>query len=148
MVAYPKNRSEITLAKECVDIGWDAFIDCWEFKSVKIPDSVKNIGYWAFCWCQYMETVEFPKSFSGDARLGAYAFDQCKNLKKIVFRGDAPKAGVRRTGSRQNFLWGAPNDVVIEVNKGSKGWNGSGSTDLPELWPLDGNPKRPIRYIE
>ena len=68
-------------------------------------------------------------------------------MKKVVFHGDAPIAYVRRTARRENMFWGSPDGVVVEVKKGTRGWNGKGSTDLPEFWPLDGNPKRRIQYI-
>ena len=146
LIAYPKTRSEIVLVRECTTIGCSAFRDCQSFRTVRIPDSVQGIYYWVFEGCGHLEVVEFPKSFKG--WLGAYVFERCKNLKKVVFHGDAPTAYVRRTKGRQNFLHGAPGGIVIEVEKGSRGWNGKGSTDLPDLWPLHGNPKRPIRYIQ
>ena len=142
--AYPKNRSEITLARETTGVGANAFNSCM-FKTVKIPDSVEGINFWAFRKCPNLEVVEFPKNFKG--YIGAYVFDSCPEMKKVVFYGDAPAIGVRRTKARPNLFWASPNGIVVEVRKGTRGWKGKGSTELPEFWPLEGNPKRRIRYI-
>ena len=143
LIVYPKTRSEITLARETTEVGWGAFNSC-TFKTVKIPDAIGSIGYWAFRDCQNLEIVEFPKSTKW---IGAYIFESSLKMKKVVFHGDAPIAYVRRTARRENMFWGSPDGVVVEVKKGTRGWNGKGSADLPEFWPLDGNPKRRIRYI-
>ena len=143
LIAYPKTRSEITLARETTVVGLSAFISC-TFKTVRIPEPVESIGFWAFSDCRNLEVVEFPKYVKW---IGAYVFDKSWNMKKVVFYGDAPAIGVRRTRARPNLFWGSPDGIVVEVRKGTRGWNGKGSTELPELWPLDGNPKRRIRYI-
>ena len=148
LIAYPKTRSSITLARECNVIGEEAFVGCKKFKTVKVPDSVTGIMTAAFLNCENMETVEFPKGVND---FGAYVFPGCPGLRKVVFHGDAPGHWVRRmrSGALDTLFSHSTCDIVIEVEKGSKGWAGENSTTLPARWPLDGNASdsRPIRYI-
>lgn len=148
LIAYPKTRSSISLARECNVIGESAFSDCKKFKTVKLPDSVAGIMTAAFLGCENLETVEFPK---GVKDFGVYVFPCCPDLRKVVFHGDAPGHWVRRmrSGALDTLLSHSNCDIVIEVEKGSKDWAGPGSTTLPARWPLDGNTydSRPIRYI-
>ena len=51
-------------------------------KSLKIPDTVKNIGPCAFMDCSNLERVVFPKA--GPIRLCGSAFKHCKKLKNIT----------------------------------------------------------------
>lgn len=148
LIVYPKTRSSISLARECNVVGESAFSDCKKFKTVKVPDSVTGIMSAAFLGCENLETVEFPKGVND---FGAYVFPVCGSLRKVVFHGDAPGHWVRRmrSGALDTLLSHSTHDIVIEVEKGSKGWAGKDSTTLPARWPLDGNANdsRPIRYI-
>ena len=148
LIAYPKSRSQITLARETTEVGWNAFDSC-TFKTVRIPDHVENIGFWAFCRCQFLEIVEFPESVKW---VGTYAFHYCTNMKKVVFYGDAPgvppQKANRSSKRRENLFRGSSEDLVVEVKKGSQGWKAEGSTELPERWPTTGNVSRPIRHIQ
>ena len=144
LIAYPKKRSEITLARETTEVGWHAFESC-TFKTIRLPDPVERIGYWAFCRCPYLEVVEFPKSVKW---VGPYAFDRCPNMKQVVFHGDAPEKANRRTKGRENLFCGSSKNIVVEVKNGSKGWKAEGSTELPERWPTTGSDSRPIRHIQ
>ena len=143
LIAYPKNRSEITLSRDTTEVGWSAFCSC-TFKTAKVPDTVESINYWAFRDCPNLDTIEFPKSVRW---IGPYAFKHNTNMKKVTFHGDAPVAG-GRTRRRENLFSDSPKDIVVEVEKGSKGWKTKDSTELPERWPTTGSDSRPIRYIK
>jgi len=58
----------------------NAFMNCHELKSVKIPDRVDQIGHNAFCGCSSLTSITIP---NGVTYIGAYAFDGCHNLKSI-----------------------------------------------------------------
>ena len=145
LISWPRGRSEIKLAKQTTNIDGSAFSG-WPHKTLKLPEGVETMGIVVFEHSPNLEVVEFPKSMKW---LGVYAFKNCPNMKKVVFHGDnAPDAYVRKTSGRETvFSWGS-GDIVVEVKKGSKGWNGKGSTNLPERWPIDGSDPRPIRYIQ
>ena len=67
-------------------------------------------------------------------------FSRCPRLKGIHIFGDAPLASTNIT----EIFKGAPDDLVVYVERSSTGWNGiKGSTDLPEAWN-----GRTIRYFE
>ena len=143
VLAYPKNRSEVTLARETTVVGSRAFGSCM-FKTAKIPDTVERIWYWAFWNCPNLEVVELPENIKW---IGVYVFDSSWKMKKVVFNGDAPAIHVRRTIGRENLFSASSGDIVVEVRKGSKGWKSEDSTELPERWPTTGSASRPIRHI-
>lgn len=51
-------------------------------RSLKIPNTVRNIGRCAFADCSNLEKVDFPKN--GHIRLCSAAFEGCKKLKNIT----------------------------------------------------------------
>ena len=145
LFAYPKDRTEIKVCRETTSIQGDAFHSSLLFKKINIPEGISYTGGFAFSACPNLEEVIFPKGFGS---INHHAFLCCPKMKKVVFLGDAPEAYWRRTASRENVFYGAARDIVVYVRKGSKGWNGKDSTDLPGRWPLDGSDSRPIRYID
>ena len=54
-------------------------------KSLKIPDTVKNIGPCAFMNCSNLERVDFPKT--AYIKLCRFAFCYCNKLKEITLYG-------------------------------------------------------------
>lgn len=143
LIAYPKTRSEIVLDSRTVNVQGGAFCAC-AFKTAKIPQGIESLGFSSFGFCPNLEVVEFPKGFK---HCGVYTVEGCPNLRRCVFHGDAPGAYVRRTSWRENVFFRSTKDIIVEVEKGSKGWAGPGSTTLPARWPLNGSDSRPIRYI-
>ena len=137
---YPPACDEIKLCSETKIIEGEAF-QSWQFRYVKIPEGVEAVLFSAFNRCPNLEEVEFPKSMRF---IGHNMFGHSSNLKRVIFLGDAPVTNT----NRDVIFTEAAEDIVIYVRKGSKGWNGPGSTDLPERWPTDGQPSRPIRYIQ
>lgn len=62
------------------EIGYYAFSYCEKLAFVDIPDSVTVIDRGAFYCCSALETVILPK----DCYIGPYAFARCSSLKKIT----------------------------------------------------------------
>ena len=56
------------------------FKNCSTITSVVIPNSVKNIGYWAFYCCENLKSIVFPDS----VEIYQYAFCGCTSLHKIL----------------------------------------------------------------
>ena len=162
LVFHPRNRDVARIPDGIRIIGEGAFLGC-SIKTASIPGSVERIegsafGHCAnlqeisfseglqvidshvFLYCARLKRLDFPGSLK---RLGGFFVNNCPTLEMIVFRGDAPEfdAGVK------GFLGRVPESLVIAVAQGTCGWNGPGSTDLPEKWPA-GNfeDSRPIRY--
>ena len=142
LCVYPKTRDSIKLSPKTKKVGVCAFRGC-ALKTAKIPEGIEEIERWNLCECPNLESIEFPKSLK---RLGACAACGDENLRKIVFYGNAPHADVVHytSGLTQEVFTGAPENLVVEVRRGSKGWKSPDSTDLPELWPTDQKEARPI----
>ena len=67
-----------------VGIWGSAFKDCDNITSVVIPETVKYISRFAFCWCDNLTSVVIPRSLLD---IGEDAFDLCHNLTDIKYRG-------------------------------------------------------------
>ena len=142
---YPKTRESVKLSPKTRKVYVCAFRGCAALKTAKIPEGVEEVGPWNLCGCSDLEWIEFPKSLRYLGPCAAHGNDK---LKKIVFNGDAPQAGLSQFTWGQQFVFtGAPEDLVVEVRKGTKGWKSPGSTELPECWPTNQDESRPIRYI-
>ena len=73
---------------DCItSIGNWSFALCYSLREVEIPDSVTDIGEYAFRCCG-LESVEIPAKVNG---IGECAFISCDNLATVVFEGSAPE---------------------------------------------------------
>lgn len=61
-------------------IGDNAFADCPNLISVKIPNCITTIGHQSFSGCEKLENVEIPNSVE---IIGALSFSNCSGIKKI-----------------------------------------------------------------
>ncbi|MGQ9663072.1 MAG: leucine-rich repeat domain-containing protein [Kiritimatiellia bacterium] len=97
-------------------IGDWAFTRHYGLQSVTIPDSVRAIGAKAFGWCYGLCAVTIPDGLTTIGGEGTFiwcmnlthivignkitaigdgAFDNCRSLSRICFRGNAPRLGWR-----------------------------------------------------
>lgn len=134
LYAYPKTATNLNIVVGTKVIVDTALSFC-SFQTAKIPEGVESCGSWAFEYCPNLEEVVFPKSLKATY---SAPLQFCNKLKKVVFLGDAPRT--------LNMFVNTPEDLVIEVRRGTKGWKSPGSTSLPERWPANGESRR-IRYI-
>ena len=109
-------------------------------RNFKMPSRLREIGDFALTG-SWLESITVPASVE---RIGEGAFLQCLRLSRLVFEGDAPTVTVRDVP----LFARANRNLVVYVRRGSKGWNGPGSTDLPEKWPVGDPDARPIRYLD
>ena len=142
LFAYPKDCSEIRISPTTKVIECAACRTCNLVKSVKVPEGVEAVSGWVFESCDNLEVVELPRSLK---RIGSCFLESSPKMKRLVFAGNAPEV-IKDCFS--DVFMGVSKDLVIEVKKGSKGWNGKGSTDLPARWPANSRNSRPIRYID
>lgn len=89
-----------------------------------VSDGVALIGANCFAACRELRTVRISASVT---RIGDRAFSDCPNLERIVFEGNAPDMGA-------DVFVGTPRTMVVEVPRGSIGWRGGVSDELPDLW--------------
>lgn len=163
LVRYPPTRTSVHLLEPVRKIGAGAFSGCKNIREMIIPDVVEVIEDSALSWCSEIEEFTAPlalrkmgsSAFRGCNKLervvfqegleemGNSTFSDCKKLIEVDFRGNAP----RIDGSSSSVLGETPENLVIVVRRGSKGWSAPDSTELPERWPDMGfEDSRPIRF--
>jgi len=140
LLAYPKTRKELAVLPATCNIANTALVSL-PYRHVKIPDGIEYVSSHNFEFDERgtVETVEFPRSLK---KLGFSQFKKTTSAKRVIFNGDAPEVEMSPFSESKS-------DIIVEVRRGSKGWNGPDSTDLPERWPVGaGDDSRPIRYID
>ena len=65
-------------------IGKKAFLSKKNLRKVFLPESVKEIGDWAFAYCDGLMEVSMPHQA---IQFGRSVFLECKSLKKLSFKG-------------------------------------------------------------
>ena len=137
-----ENMTAVTIPATVTSLGKGAFEDCIELehialptklttmgvdafrssaiRSLVIPDGVTSIAQTTFFNAQFLECVQFGKKLNA---IGDKAFANCYELKRLVFKGNAPEVGeevFNNVPSEDCDVW-APNNA--------KGWiknNGGG----------------------
>lgn len=92
--------------------------------NVVVADGVTTIGTNCFKNCKSMKTLRIPSTVRYIEEGALYG---CEGLEKIIFEGDAPYVG-------EDVFIGTSRRMEICVAKGSIGWNGTASAELPEFW--------------
>ena len=139
LVAYPKARNDFSIVPGVESIGYNACEGC-QFEYVRLPGSITYVGPWSFEGCARLKVVECLKPDRG-RYFGICPFRKSANLRRVIFHGDAP-------GCRGAFFSGTSGEIVVEVEKDSKGWKTKDSTELPERWPPTGRDSRRICHIK
>ncbi len=80
--------TSLSLGNQLLKIDLRAFCECEQLESVAIPDSVTEIGQFAFFGCKRMEWVTFG---SGLQTIRGGAFADCISLKEIVLPANVKK---------------------------------------------------------
>ncbi len=80
----------VTIPDSVTEIGYYAFANCAGLKSVTIPDSVTEIGHSAFKGCTGLKSVTIPDSVT---EIGYYAFAYCTGLKSVTIPNSVTSIG-------------------------------------------------------
>ena len=80
LIAYRSKKTSYIIPNSVTNIGNYAFSGCKSLTSIEIPNSVSNIGNYAFCGCDSLTSIEIPNSVSN---MGNYAFSGCDSLTNI-----------------------------------------------------------------
>lgn len=70
--------------KPVIAIERKAFLSCKTIREIVLPDSIQEIGDWAFAHAEQLRSITVPKH---DLGCGKDLFLGCKRLKEIVFDG-------------------------------------------------------------
>lgn len=76
-----ESLESVVIPESVTNIGEYAFASCSSLLSVKIPDNVASIGSYTFDDCSSLSSVELPKNM---AYIGNNVFRGCINLKEVV----------------------------------------------------------------
>ena len=80
-------KGNYSIPDSVFSIGIEAFSQCKELTSIKIPMTLKAIGCMAFENCCSLTSVTLPASVE---EVGFRCFSNCKNLKSIYIQGKSP----------------------------------------------------------
>ena len=83
------------------EIGDYAFSSCTSLKEVRIPDSVTEIGCCAFDGCTSLKEVHIPDSVTG---IGWFAFSGCTSLKEVHIPDSVTKIGAFEGCTSVHFI--------------------------------------------
>ena len=101
---------------------WDKFIGCHFLKSLVIPDSVTNIGDYAFWGCKSLKSLVIP---DGVTSIGDCAFYDCESLKSLVIPDSVTSIGGRAfVGCTSLKSLVIPDSVGNIIGNPFSGWNG------------------------
>lgn len=95
------NLKSVSLPNTLKAIGGKAFDSCRSLKTINLPDGLICIGERAFHYCDGLESIVFPESLQS---IGKYAFETCSALFKVTIPGNIKtiEQGVFRSCSN---LW-------------------------------------------
>ncbi len=94
-----ENLKAIELPQSLRDIGEFAFSECSSLSTIKVPEGVTEINNYTFANCTNLVSVDLPESLTS---IGDGAFVECKNLPSIKI----PK-GVTRIHEQYGNTFGA-----------------------------------------
>ena len=86
---YCFSLTNLTLGANVTSIGSSSFSSC-KLASVTIPNSVTNIGSWAFSICSALTNVALPSSITS---LGDYTFSSCSRLASVTIPSSVTNIG-------------------------------------------------------
>ena len=84
--------TEIVLNEGTKGIAARAFMNCTGLSSVKIPNTVVNIGFSAFNGCSDISFIEIPNSVT---HIGSAAFSSCSGLTSVIIGNGIIANGMR-----------------------------------------------------
>ena len=83
LINYPigSERTSYNIPDSVTNIGEYAFADCKNLKSIMVSNSLTHIGEYAFSGCTNLTCVTIPNSVTS---IGEYAFSSCKSLTSVI----------------------------------------------------------------
>ncbi|MDE5861426.1 MAG: leucine-rich repeat domain-containing protein, partial [Ruminococcus sp.] len=82
--------TSVKIPDSVTNIGEMAFYSCDGLTSIEIPDSVTTIGGSAFSNCRNLTSLKIPNSVTN---IGSLAFSDCKSLKSIIIPNSVTSIG-------------------------------------------------------
>jgi len=92
---------DLVIPNSVTNIGSYAFIYCSGLTSVTIPNSVTSIGNSAFIYCSGLTSVTIPNSVTS---IGNYAFEDCTGLTSVTIPNSVKTIGTYAFSGCENLL--------------------------------------------
>lgn len=129
-----KYITSVVIPDSVTDIGKYAFSGCIGLSSVTFPSSLRSVGEGAFYGCRSLTGAEFPE---GMTRIDNFAFFNCIHLEKAVFPSTLKSIGASSfegCGRLESASFGntleSIGDTAFKGCKSIKGADLSGITEL------------------
>ena len=91
LIQCPQGFSgSFVIPNSVTNIGDYAFIYCDRLTSINIPTSVTNIGDYAFTYCSSLTSINIPNSVTN---IGDYAFRYCRSLTELIIGNSVTSIG-------------------------------------------------------
>lgn len=107
----------------------DLYINGEKITEIVIPDSVTNIGCFAFSGCSSLRSVDIPDSVTS---IGELAFYECKNLKNLVIPNSVKEIGDGAFNFTEWFENQTDDDFVIVGDGNLIRINVDGDVTIPD----------------
>lgn len=119
LVFHPDGIKDMTIPDTVTEIGNYAFENCKGLSEMKIPDTVKTIGNGSFFGCENLNKMIIPESITS---IGDYAFCNCKDLGKVDIPDSVTHIGDKSLGYVMNGnKYEQKSDFQINCNSNSAG---------------------------
>ena len=105
--------TDLVIPNSITEIGNYAFSDCSSLTSVNIPNSVTTIGEYTFYNCSSLTSVTIGNSVT---TIGDYAFSNCSSLTNVTIGNSVTTIGnyaFRYCSSLQNMTFNAINCTIV-----------------------------------
>ncbi|MBD5278103.1 MAG: leucine-rich repeat protein [Bacteroides sp.] len=94
-------------------IAYAVFSNCYKLKTIRLPNTVKEIGQSAFNSCEALYSIYLPNSIE---RIYMYAFNECKNLKEVHIEDISNWCQVYEEGLYSNPFLFSDGDLYVGEN--------------------------------
>jgi hypothetical protein len=91
LIDYNGSGASVRIPDTVKSIGDYAFNECYDLQNVIIPASVTSIGRYAFSKCESIEKLTIPDSVTS---IGNYAFNECTGLENITISNNVKSIGI------------------------------------------------------
>jgi hypothetical protein len=126
LIQFPGGKpGPYTIPNSVTNIGEYAFAGCSSLTSVTIPNRVTRIGDGAFDGCTSLTSVTIPDSVTS---IGRFAFCNCKNLSEVYFQGNPPSIG--------DWVFSYDNKLTVYYLAGTTGWGTTFGGRPAAIWNL------------
>ena len=112
LIAFPGGKVSIKIPDSVTEIGCGAFYGCTNLISIEIPNSVTKIGQGAFRGCTCLTSIKISHSVT---EIGSSAFESCTSLTSIVFPDGVTEIGSRAFSRCTNLTSIEIPDSVTEI---------------------------------